>query len=312
MARVILIGEPMALFTAKEEGKLDIAEHFNRSAAGAEMNVAIGLRRLGHNVSYITKLGEDPFGKYLMEFLEKQGIDTQYITFDNHFPTGIQVKSNNPKGDPDTVYYRHGSAASNLKIDDVEDIRMENYDHFHLTGIFPAISSISRATLLYLVQKAKYMGLTTSFDPNLRPSLWENEETMIKRINHIAFKCDVVLPGISEGRILTGYENEVDIANFYLSHGIKVVVIKLGPKGAYVKTQLEEGYINGYYVSEIVDTVGAGDGFAVGYISGILERMSLKHSVQRANAIGALQVMNIGDNEGLPDREQLKNFMESN
>lgn len=309
MSKVILVGEPMALFIAETEGPLDKVTGFKRSAAGAEMNVAIGLKRLEHEVCYITKLGMDPFGKYLIEFLNKEGIDTSKICFDDHYPTAFQLKGKTSVGDPDVAYYRNGSAASNLKVDDVDDFSMEGFDHFHLTGIFPAISDISRATLLYLIERAKNNGLTTSFDPNLRPSLWKNSEDMIKTINKIAFRCDTVLPGIGEGRILTGREHESDIADFYLEQGVKTVVIKMGPKGSYVKTQTEEAYIDGYKVEKVVDTVGAGDGFAVGFLSGILERKNVEECADRANAIGAIQVMHAGDNEGLPTREELFGFM---
>ncbi|MBE6023980.1 MAG: sugar kinase [Cellulosilyticum sp.] len=310
MSKVILVGEPMALFIAETEGSLDTVTQFTRSAAGAEMNVAIGLKRLGNDVCYITKLGKDPFGKYLMDFLNNEGIDTSNICFDDHFPTAFQLKGKTSVGDPDVAYYRNGSAASNLRVDDVDEIDMTGFNHFHLTGIFPAISNTSRATLLYLIEKAQNSGLTTSFDPNLRLSLWKNSEDMVKTINKIAFRCDTVLPGISEGKILTGYSNEKDIAQFYLDHGVKNVVIKLGPKGAYVRTQEGEAYIDGYKVDKVIDTVGAGDGFAVGFISGLLEGKDVKECADRANAIGALQVMHKGDNEGLPTKEQLFSFME--
>ena len=93
MSRVILVGEPMALFIAEEQGTLDKVTTFKRSAAGAEMNVAIGLKRLEHEVCYITKLGKDPFGKYLIDFLNKEGIDTSKICFDDHYPTAFQLKA---------------------------------------------------------------------------------------------------------------------------------------------------------------------------------------------------------------------------
>ena len=303
MSKVILVGEPMALFIAEEQGTLDTVTRFTRSAAGAEMNVAIGLKRLEHEVCYITKLGMDPFGKYLIDFLNGEGIDTSKICFDDHYPTAFQLKAKTEEGDPDVAYYRNGSAASNITVDDVDSIDMVGFDHFHLTGIFPAISDSSRATLLYLIEKAKNNGLSTSFDPNLRPSLWKNKEHMIEMINKIAFRCDTVLPGIGEGRILTGLEHESDIADFYLNRGVKNVVIKMGPKGAYVKTKTEEKYIDGYKVEKVIDTVGAGDGFAVGFLSGLLEKESVENCADRANAIGAIQVMHASDNEGLTTRE---------
>lgn len=310
MSKVILVGEPMALFIAEEQGTLDTVTRFTRSAAGAEMNVAIGLKRLEHEVRYITKLGMDPFGKYLIDFLNGEGIDTSKICFDDHYPTAFQLKAKTEEGDPDVAYYRNGSAASNITVDDVDSIDMDGFDHFHLTGIFPAISDSSRATLLYLIEKAKNNGLSTSFDPNLRPSLWKNKEHMIEMINKIAFRCDTVLPGIGEGRILTGLEHESDIADFYLNRGVKNVVIKMGPKGAYVKTKTEEKYIDGYKVEKVIDTVGAGDGFAVGFLSGLLEKESVENCADRANAIGAIQVMHASDNEGLPTREELFAFMQ--
>ncbi|MBE6024334.1 MAG: sugar kinase [Cellulosilyticum sp.] len=311
MSRVILVGEPMALFIAEEQGTLDKVTTFKRSAAGAEMNVAIGLKRLEHEVCYITKLGKDPFGKYLIDFLNKEGIDTSKICFDDHYPTAFQLKAKTDEGDPDVAYYRNGSAASNISVDDVDELDMEGFDHFHLTGIFPAISESSRSTLLYLIEKAKNNGLTTSFDPNLRPSLWKDKKQMVEIINKIAFRCDTVLPGIGEGKILTGYEHERDIANFYLSKGVKNVVIKMGPQGAYVKTQTEEKYVDGYKVEKVIDTVGAGDGFAVGVLSGLLEKEPIENCVDRGNAIGAIQVMHASDNEGLPTRDELFTFMKN-
>ncbi|MGL6175045.1 MAG: sugar kinase [Cellulosilyticaceae bacterium] len=309
MARVILIGEPMALFIADQTGSLETIQRFSKSAAGAEMNVAIGLKRLGHEVSYITKLGKDPFGTYLKKFLDGENINTEFVKFDPHYPTAFQLKAKTEAGDPDVVYYRNGSAASNLQIEDVEDIEMRLFDHFHLTGIFPAVSSTSRATLLYLIEKAKNSGLTTSFDPNLRLTLWKDHDKMVNTINKIACKCDMVLPGVSEGKILTGFDEPKDIADFYLDRGVKIVVIKCGPEGAYVKTKTEEHFVKGYKVDKVIDTVGAGDGFAVGFLSGVLEKLALEECTARANAIGALQVMHEGDNEGLPTSTILKDFM---
>ncbi|NRK74126.1 sugar kinase, partial [Salmonella enterica subsp. enterica serovar Typhi] len=100
-----------------------------------------------------------------------------------------------------------------------------------------------------------------------------------------------------------------DIASYYLDAGVELVIIKLGEKGAYYKSAKEEAIINGYPVEKIVDTVGAGDGFAVGVISGILENLPVEESVQRGNAIGALAVQSLGDNTGYPDKQELVHFI---
>lgn len=133
---------------------------------------------------------------------------------------------------------------------------------------------------------------------------------MIATINDLATRCDWFLPGLGEGKILTGLETPEEIAAYYLERGVSLVVIKLGPEGAYYKTAAgEEGYVDGFKVEEVVDTVGAGDGFAVGVISAMLEKLPVAEAVRRGNAIGALAVMSPGDMDGLPTRDKLESFM---
>jgi len=119
-----------------------------------------------------------------------------------------------------------------------------------------------------------------------------------------------VLPGLSEGRLLTGFEDPADIAAFYLDLGVEAVAIKLGPHGAYYRTSLDQGFIAGIPVQTVVDTVGAGDGFAVGMISALLENQSVADAVRRANWIGSRAVQSRGDMEGLPTRLELSTEFE--
>ncbi len=132
---------------------------------------------------------------------------------------------------------------------------------------------------------------------------------MVSVINDIASKCDIILPGVDEGLTLTGSNDPNEIANFYLRLGVKAVLVKMGDKGAFVKTHDETYTVPGFKVPKVIDTVGAGDGFAVGVISGLLEKLSLSDAVVRGNAIGSLQVMVPGDNEGLPDRSRLEQYL---
>lgn len=311
---VVLIGEAMGLFSAYESGKLDDASYFSKKVAGAEVNVSIGLSRLGMDVNLITRLGQDYFGRYILRFLESEGIGTDFVSFDEDSNTGFMLKSKTEKGDPETAYYRKGSAFSQLSIEDL--IGKINFDHIkvlHITGIPSAVSHSVRSAIYYLMGKAKESGTFITFDPNLRPALWENEEIMIKVLNELATYADVILPGISEAKILTGLNDPDEIADFYFEKGVKYVVIKMGASGAYVKRAGKEKiFVPGFKVDKVTDTVGAGDGFAVGIISGYLDGLTLEESTIRANAIGSIQVQNLGDNEGLPDRETLLNYIEKN
>lgn len=311
MGKTILFGEPMALLIADTTGPLEEVEHFTRAMSGAEVNVSIGLSRLGHPVEYLTRLGDDPFGHYIASALKKNEIGTSLVTYDDVYRTGIQLKNRVTDGsDPYAPYYRKGSAASHITISEIDAIDLTDVELVHVTGIPPALSQSARKATFRLMDRAKEAGIFITFDPNLRPVLWEDEETMCTVLNQLAAKADVVLPGIGECKILVGTEDKKEAADFYQKLGVKTVIIKDGSKGAYVQTADENYDVAGYKVERVVDTVGAGDGFAVGVLSGILEGLDLKDSVKRGNAIGAIQVMNIGDNEGLPTPEELKAFQE--
>ncbi|ORX22940.1 2-dehydro-3-deoxygluconokinase [Thermoanaerobacterium sp. PSU-2] len=311
MAKVLLAGEPMALFIADEEGTLDNVSKFTKALAGAEANVAIGLSRLGHNVKYITKLGNDPFGKYIYNKLLEEKIDVSSVKFTDEYPTGFMLKSKTSKGDPDIFYFRKGSAASHMTPNDI-DCDASEINHIHITGITAALSKDTLNTVYKMIQIGKENGIRISFDPNIRKSLWKSEDEMVATLNDIASNCDIVMPGIKEGFILTGSDDVDVIADFYLRRGVDAVIIKIGDRGAYVKTKDESFTVSGYKVEKVVDTVGAGDGFATGVISGLLEGLTLKDAVKRGNAIGAIIIMSPGDNDGLPYRDTLEKFMNEN
>lgn len=313
MGEVILVGEPMALLLADEPGDLKDVTHFTKSMSGAEVNVAIGLTRLNHKVEYMTRLGDDPFGQYIEESLRNNNIGTSYVQFDNEYKTGIQLKNYVLDGsDPYAPYYRKNSAASRISIKDIEKIDFEGVKLVHITGILPALSETTKEAVFYLMKKAQGRGITVSFDPNLRPALWPSKEIMISTLRELMQYADIILPGIAECKVLFGTDDIHKIVEEINQYGQKTIIIKQGSKGAYVYKDGKELVIPGFKVDHVVDTVGAGDGFASGVLSGILDGISIEESVRRGNAIGAIQVMHRGDNEGLPTMTQLQNFISKN
>ncbi|KAF1682074.1 sugar kinase [Veillonella sp. R32] len=311
MARVLTIGEPMGLMVATEPKALKDVTTFRRYVCGAEVNFAVGMSRLGHETAYISRVGNDPFGQHILDFLAEQHIGTDYVTLDDVNRTGMQLKAKTLEGDPEVVNFRRFTAFSYMEPSVVDTVQWEKYDHLHVTGIPPALSDSCRETSIAMMKAAKEHGVQVSFDTNLRPALWPSEAVMRENINYLASLADIVLPGLGEGKLLTGLETPEDIADFYLKQGAKAVIVKLGTKGSYVKTAEEAFYAPAYIVEQVVDTVGAGDGFAVGTISGRLEGLSWAEAVRRGAAIGALQVQVEGDNEGLPTPEQLVAYQNS-
>ncbi|PDO89129.1 sugar kinase [Kosakonia pseudosacchari] len=304
---VITIGEAMAMFVATETGDLADAGQFIKRAAGAELNVATGLARLGLQVGWVSRVGDDSFGRFILNTLRKENISTAGVTLDGRYATGFQLKSKAENGtDPIVEYFRKGSAASHLSTEDFHAALFNDARHLHLSGVAAALSASSYALLEHAAQSMKAQGKTISFDPNLRPVLWKSEAEMVEKLNRLAFQADWVLPGLKEGFILTGENTPEGIADFYLQRGVKAVVIKTGADGAWFKTASgEQGAVAPVKVENVIDTVGAGDGFAVGVISALLEGKTMPDAVRRGNAIGALAIQVPGDSEGLPTRAEL-------
>lgn len=306
---VLLAGEPMGLLIADSDGDLAEVERFTMAIAGSEYNVAVGLARLGIPATYLTKLGSDSAGRRIAAGLTREGIHTEGLVWSDQHSTGLMFKGRNSSGDPAIDYFRRGSAASTFAPADIPDLVWDTYDTFHLTGILPALSPQTWDLCQRLISLSREHGLRVTFDPNLRPQLWPDRATMAERINSLALKADIVMPGIEEGRILTGQDAPEAIADWYISRGVPAVVVKIGSDGAYLATDTQRRVVPGFRLDRFVDTVGAGDGFAAGLLSAIEDGRDLPEAVVRGNAIGAIQVQSRGDNEGLPTRDELEAFM---
>ena len=306
---VVTVGEAMALMIARDPGPLEEVREFERATAGAELNVAVGLSRLGFKVGYLSRLGQDSLGRHLRAFMEAEGLDLRHLRMEEERPTGFMLKQMAQDGaDPQVEYFRRGSAASGLSMldmpqqgDDFQRARV-----LHLTGILSALSAGCRELAIAMARRARDDGRLVCFDPNLRPRLWRSPAEMIATVNALASQADLIMPGLAEGRLLTGRQDAADIAAYYLERGARQVVIKLGPQGAYAAdADGRADTVPGIPVRVVVDTVGAGDGFAVGVISALLDGLPLRQAAARGNAIGARVVRFRGDCEGLPTRVQL-------
>jgi sugar/nucleoside kinase (ribokinase family) len=303
---VVTLGEAMALLVARESGALDHAMSFDKRSAGAETNVAVGLARLGLRVGWCSRLGDDSLGRWLLAGFRSEGIDCSQVVVDAGQRTGLMFKGRTDDGsDPPIEYHRQGSAASRLLPEHLDAAWLTSARHLHATGIFPALTPGTRAATERAIALMRAAGRSVSFDPNLRPALWPSVDAMRDSVNGLAEGCDWVLPGLDEGRLLTGLHAAPDIASFYCRRGARLVVVKLGADGAWFDGEAGCGHVPAVPVAKVVDTVGAGDGFAVGLISALLEGLPVPDAVRRGAWIGARAVTVRGDTDGLPIRAEL-------
>lgn len=305
---VVTLGEAMLMLVADQPGPLEAVQGFHKRTAGAETNVAIGLARLGLRVGWGSRLGTDSMGRYLHAEIAREGVDCSQVAWASDARTGFQFKGRVTDGsDPPVEYHRQGSAASRSRPEALDPAWLLRARHLHVTGVFPALSPGCLATVQRAIGLMREAGRSISFDPNLRPTLWASPAAMRDTLNALAVQCDWVLPGLEEGHFLTGSRDPATIARHYRARGVSRVVVKLGEQGAYYDDhEAGCGFVEAFPVATVVDTVGAGDGFAVGVLSALLAGRGIAEAARRGAWIGARAVQVIGDTEGLPTRAELE------
>lgn len=302
---VVTFGETMVLFAAVESGPLRFANTYTRHAAGTETNVAIGLARLGHRVGWFSRVGDDEFGQYIVSFVRGEGVDTSRVIVDPAAPTGVLFKEKRELGPRTIVYYRRGSAASQLAADDLDRDYIAGATYLHLTGITPALSPSAREAVFAAARMARQAGVVVSFDPNLRLRLWTAEQAR-STWRELLPLCDVVLPGLDEAELIAGESDPDRAADAIRALGPSLVVVKLGREGALAVGPEGRVRAPGLHLERIVDPVGAGDGFAAGFLSGQLRGLDLAESLAIANTVGAFATTVVGDVEGLPSWREIQ------
>jgi sugar/nucleoside kinase (ribokinase family) len=305
---VLTFGEALVGYGSVEDN-LRTATQFTRFPGGAELNVAVGLTRLGVSTTWASVLGNDAHGDYIADTVCQLGVSPLVRRASG--PTALMFKAGGADGDPEVLQVRHASAfarhAEALLTDDV--LSLEGVQHLHLTGIVLGISPAARAAALTLLDAALTAGLGVSFDPNLRLNLWPDADEMRGMINTVAARATVVMPGLAEGRLLTGASDPGEIAEFYLRRGTPEVVIKLGAEGARGWTADGEPAQSRAFPITPVDTVGAGDGFAAGYLAAFLGGGSLQQRLDQAAAVGALVTTRRGDLAAMPTRAEVEELL---
>lgn len=316
MTEVLTLGECLISFIATARGPLAEAETFQRTVAGAEANVAVGLARLGHQVAYLGRVGDDPFGTLIRRRLRGEGVDTRWLMDDPRGPTGLMIREQRELVPMSVIYHRSGSAASRLSPRDVEAAAgcFGGLRWLHATGITPAISETAAAAVSRAVDLAMDAGATVSLDLNIRRRLW-TEAQAARVLRELAARCQVVLGGLDEAALVGGLATTLEAgaeadpiatAATLLRGDTTRVVLKLGAGGALEYTR-DGGIVRSpaLPVPTVVDPVGAGDAFTAGYIAASLDGASPTDRLRAGNACGAAVVVTSGDQTGLLTRREL-------
>ncbi|HWN33768.1 MAG TPA: sugar kinase, partial [Pseudonocardia sp.] len=295
---LVTLGEVMVSLSANRIGPLRHARHLDLSVAGSEANVAIGVVRLGHPATWLSRLGDDEFGALVRATVRGQGV-TVCAQVDPVAPTGLMVKERRTGDVGRVLYYRAGSAASRLSPADLPSGVLEAAQVLHVTGITPALSSTAAEAVRHAVSVARAAGVTVSLDVNYRARLWDLP-TAQAELSSLARLADVVFASADE-LVVLGAEGDPERL---LREGPHTVVVTDGGKGAF--SVGAAGVVRQpAFPVRVVDPVGAGDAFVAGYLAGLLDGLDEPARMRQAASAAAICVSAEGDWEGLPTSADL-------
>lgn len=308
---LLTFGESMV--SLRSPGPLSAGGSLGMHVAGAESNVAVGMARLGHTVTWAGVLGADPHGEFILRQLRSEGLAVCHRV-DPARGTGVMFLEQRTADVSRAFYYRAGSAGSTLQREDIEPILDAGVRVLHLTGITAALGPQPLDAVEYAAERAAREGVLVSLDVNYRSKLWSRDEARTA-LASIVRHAGVVIASDDELDLLAsdhsslgdgngGSDAEAIIAAALLDRGVREVVVKRGAAGACVYTAAGCWEQPAVPVTSI-DTVGAGDAFTAGYLSALLDGEDVAGRLQRGVLAGAFAVSTAGDWEGLPRREEL-------
>lgn len=304
---ILTLGDGLITMNPADTGPLRFVTNFSRKVGGAELNFAIGCSRLGLKSKWVSRLGNDEFGRVIYNFARGEGIDVTNVELMDGYPTSLNFKEIQEDGSGKTFYYRHQSPMLTMEPKDITKDMFEGVDVIHLTGVFLSINPKNIEIVKQVLKIAKEAGIPVSFDPNLRLKMWTIEEARAAFMQIFPY-VDILLTGLDEIELILEDSSDEALIDCAKRFQINQFVIKDGANGSRVLTD-GTWYEKEAFKVNPVDTVGAGDGYDAGYIYAYLNGFSPQERLELANGVGALVTTVSGDNEGLPYLEEVLPFI---
>jgi len=265
--------------------------------------VAIGLARLGHRVTWAGRVGADELGALVRDTLRGTGVDVHAIPDPAH-PTGLLVRSPRTPAATRVTYYRAGSAGAALAADDVQPLLTARPRIVHTSGITPALSAGARDTVIRTVFRAHRDGSLVSYDVNFRRRLTTLADAA-QVLRELLPSIDILFFGEDELPVVyAALDTAGNLEDLFRNSAVHQLVLKRGRSGSTAAVGGRQATVPAVETLS-VDSVGAGDSFVAGYLSGILDGLDVVGRLSRGAELGAFSVGASGDWEGLPTRDEL-------
>ncbi len=294
---------------AVEHGRpLAQVERFSRHLGGSSANIAVGLARLGRRVAILSAVGDDPLADYLIGFLEKEGVDTRLVTRVAGYDTSLCLTEVSPPDRFTQVFYRSKPADGQVEVGEPGLALIRGSRLFLTNGTSLAVSP-SRESTLRALRAAREAGVRTALDVDYRASSWPSAEAAGREARAALPLIDAVIGNEEELTLLTGHASPERQVTTALQAGVQLVVRKLGAVG--VEAYSRDGAASAPpIVVPVASTIGAGDGFATGFLDAWLAGRPLGECLRRGNAAAAVVVSRVSCADAMPYPHELEAMLE--
>jgi 5-dehydro-2-deoxygluconokinase len=305
---VITIGRCGVDFYPTEHGSLVDVKHFDKFLGGSPTNVAVAATRLGQRSALISRTGPDPFGAYVHSVLRGFGVDDRYVTDVEGFQTPVTFCETFPP-DHFPIYFYREPKAPDLEIYPGE----LDYDAITAARLFWAsLGGLSQepsrsATLAAL--EARHHQHPTILDLDYRPSFWTSRDDAHDNALEALAHVTVAVGNLGEVEVAVGTGGPDVAADRLLDLGVQLAVVKLGPEGVLAKTRDERVEVPPTPI-DVVNGLGAGDGFGGALCHGLLSGWTLDETIRYASAAGAIVASRLSCSEAMPTNEEVRALLE--
>ena len=320
MPKALCLGELLIDFVSTTfDVTLAEAPGFAKAAGGATANVAVGLAKLGVDSGFIGKIGAEPFGDFLRQTLEQSSVETTHLISEAGSRTTLAFVATRSDGAKDILFYRNPGADILLRPDEIDETYVQAAEVFHY-GSCSLSHRPCRDATVKAIQYAKDGGAFISYDPNLRLMMWDAPADAKHWIWEVMPYANVVKAADEEWQFITDTPELEAGSERILEAGVELVIVTLGEHGCYYNNGSHQGYVDGFKV-EVVDPLGAGDGFVAAMLTQIMDSSSgvgelpalndnqLQEMMRYANAAGALTTQKIGVIPALPTASEIETFL---
>jgi 5-dehydro-2-deoxygluconokinase len=314
------------LYGQQAGGRLEDMSSFAKYLGGSPTNTAIGLARLGLESALITRVGADHMGRFIVEQLAREGVDTGAVTTDPDRLTALVVLGIRDRENFPLIFYRENCADMALDPADIDEGLVGSARALLVNGTHLSTPSVFAASVK-AIEAARKSGTRVVFDVDYRPVLWglagkdqgENRfvpsEAVTQRLQFILPFCDLIVGTEEEMRILGGQDATIEAIRAVRAVTQALLICKLGPEGCVafqgeVPGRVDEGQLVEGFPVEVFNVLGAGDAFMAGFLSGWLRGEGVERCCRLANACGAIVVSRHGCAPAMPSKAELDDFID--